>query len=309
MCPPGHGSLGHPRPPRERHKLAGAPSLCLLCPQDLGAWPGPAPPSRLRLLGFRAATPCRPPALQRGGGCRLVGPLPPCRAQKGGVPPCLPCPTPGRAEGQASSPTPTRSTCSSRMASLPAPLKRPSQAARGQLRAAKGRCQQARARGTPSWAFCPHGYIKWGWCPTSPPAPPACSALRALLKTNSTRGLTYDTHAGGLSRPVASAADPGCGGHARQVCPHRLLGSPPSGCPTAWLPRAGLLLPQAPHDQQGLRGPGNSRCLAEGTAQETGEAGGQRGQQGRGNRDGMPHEPVSAGAQALGTEDGAGAGR
>lgn len=209
-------------------------------------------------------------------GCRLVGPLPPCRAQKGGAPPCLPCPTP------------TRSTCSSRMASLPAPPKQPSQAARGQLRAAKGRCQQARARGTPSWASCP------------PPTPPACSALQALLKTNSTRGPTYDTHAGGLSGPVPSATNPGCGGHARQVCPLRLLGSPPSGCPTAWLPRVGLLLPQAPHDQQGLRGPGNSRCLVVGTAQETGEAGGQRGQQGCGNREGMPHEPGLAVAPGLG---------
>lgn len=233
-------------------------------------------------------------------GCRLVGPLPPCRAQKGGTPPRLPCPTPGRVEGQASSPTPTRSTCSARMASLPAPPKQPSQAARGQPRAAKGRCQQARARGTPSWASCPHRYIKWGWCPNPPPTPPAFSALQALLKTNSTRGPTYDTHAGGLSGPVPSAANPGCGGHARQVCPLRLLGSPPSGCPTAWLPRAGLLLPQAPHDRQGLWGPGNSRCLAVGTAQETGEAGGQRGQQGCGNREGMPHEPRSAVAPSLG---------
>lgn len=68
----------------------------------------------------------------------------------------------------------------------------------------------------------------------------------------------------------------------------------------ALLPRAGLLLPQAPHDQQGLRGPGNSRCLTVGTAQETGEAGGQRGQQGCGNREGMPHEPGSAVAPGLG---------
>lgn len=234
--------------------------------------PGPARPHLPACvsLGLRAATPCHPPALQRGGGLQASG----ASATLQGP--------------ERWGPTPTRSTCSSRMASLPAPPKQPSQAARGQLRAAKGRCQLARARGTPSWASCP------------PPTPPACSALQALLKTNSTRGPTYDTHAGGLSGPVPSATDPGCGGHARQVCPLRLLGSPPSGCPTAWLPRVGLLLPQAPHDQQGLRGPGNSRCLAVGTAQETGEAGGQRGQQGCGNQEGMPHEPGSAVAPGLG---------
>ncbi|XP_019494841.1 PREDICTED: uncharacterized protein LOC109381060 [Hipposideros armiger] len=296
----GRGMAGT-RPSREGHKLAGAhlhrPASCCACSVPRASEPSPAWPCPTRLPASPGPPPCRPPALQRGGGLQATG--------ASGALQGPPCPRQGCRKGLL----PHREhllltqgwSASSTEAAQPGGTGH-----LGQQGADAGR---PRARGTPSWASCPHRCIQWGWSPNPPPAPLPALPSRALLKTNSTRGPAHDTHVGGLSRAVPSAADPGCGGRAQQVCPLRLLGSPLSGCPTAWLPRADLLFPQAPRGQQRPRGPGISRCLAVGTAQVTGGAGEQRGWGGLGPRRDAPQARVGRWHQALGAEDRDGAGR
>lgn len=221
----GRRALG---PSGESHKLAGDASTDL--PPD-GAQPSPAWPHLPACLS-QASTlphPGLPPG--RGGwaaGYRASGTLPPAGLKDRPPPP-------------AGAPAPH--------ARLVGQLHESSSARRhGHLGQQGADASRRQARGTPSWASCPHSYVKWGWSPNRPPLP-------GLLRTRM----------GGVpSRAVPSAADPGCGGRAQQVCPLRRLGPPLSGGPPAWLPRADLLVPQVPCSQQRLRGPGTSRCLAGG---------------------------------------------
>lgn len=153
--------------------------------------------------------------------------------------------------GLALAPAPTRrSSCPSRChAGLQAPSNSPGTAWRGRVwgGAVTGRRQQAPGQGAPSWTSLPGSLNQVGPEPQPPPPtlPPPLQLETRLCQ-----------------RPIPPGAPPGCpapdvraegpgpapdaaeqGGACVERLPSQTPGAPP--WPTAGLPRAGLLLPQA----------------------------------------------------------------